>query len=102
MVNNCEILTYTLLIRIRKEGKCARGNKSSPVMLHYWQSITVYFLYRLVSVALTEDPSLENLLHVYDKYGTYTLSASGCKNVRIIHKFKYSSVWPSIVARSLE
>ncbi|XP_018572773.1 tetratricopeptide repeat protein 17 isoform X3 [Anoplophora glabripennis] len=52
--------------------------------------------------ALTEDPNSENLLHVYDKYGTYTLSASGCKNIKIIHKFKYSSVWPSIVARSLD
>ncbi|CAH1997575.1 unnamed protein product [Acanthoscelides obtectus] len=53
-------------------------------------------------VAMTEDPQSENLLHVYDKFGTYTLSSSTCKNVKIIHRFKYSTVWPSIVIRSLD
>ncbi|VEN58217.1 unnamed protein product [Callosobruchus maculatus] len=53
-------------------------------------------------VALTEDSQAENLLHVYDKFGTYTLSTSTCKTAKIIHKFKYSTVWPSIVIRSLD
>ncbi|CAH0560129.1 unnamed protein product [Brassicogethes aeneus] len=61
-----------------------------------------FFVGVVVSVALSDDPERENLLHVYDQFGTYSLSPSGCKNMKITQEFKYTSVWPSIAARSLD
>lgn len=53
-------------------------------------------------MALAENPEHEILFYVYDKFGTYTLSPTGCKNLKTDYKFKYASVWPSINPRSLE
>ncbi|XP_060531148.1 tetratricopeptide repeat protein 17 isoform X2 [Cylas formicarius] len=55
-----------------------------------------------VSVALSESPDLENRLHVYDRFGTYTLSNTVCRTTDVSEPLKYFTVWPSIVSRSLD
>lgn len=56
----------------------------------------------VVSVSLTDDPTPEAMLQVYDKSGTYPLSPHRCKNIRDADWLKFSSMWQSVAARSIE
>ncbi|XP_018331207.1 tetratricopeptide repeat protein 17 isoform X2 [Agrilus planipennis] len=55
-----------------------------------------------VSVSLTDDPLPEPLLHVYDKSGTYPLSATTCRDIRDSDWLHFSSMWQSIATRNMD
>ncbi|CAG9761969.1 unnamed protein product [Ceutorhynchus assimilis] len=49
-----------------------------------------------VSLDINESPDQEQRLHIYDKYGTYTLSNSVCEYGNPMVPFKYSELWDFI------
>ncbi|KAL1509209.1 hypothetical protein ABEB36_003981 [Hypothenemus hampei] len=49
-----------------------------------------------VSLDLNDNPDNEQRLHIYDKFGTYTLSDKVCENSNLLNPFKYSQLWDSI------
>ncbi|XP_066252360.1 tetratricopeptide repeat protein 17 [Euwallacea similis] len=46
-----------------------------------------------VSLDINDNPGNERRLHIYDKYGTYTLSSKLCQYGNLLGSFKYSQLW---------
>lgn len=53
-------------------------------------------------VAFSEDAGSETILHVYDKSGTYPLSAHACKDIVEADWVHFTSIWQSFAARDME
>lgn len=60
------------------------------------------YVHVVVSVSLTDDPTPEAMLYVYDKSGTYPLSPKGCRTIKDADWLHFSSMWQSIATRNME
>lgn len=56
----------------------------------------------VVSAPLTDDPTAEVMLHVFDKSGTYSLSPDTCRKMQEMDLVFVSQMWQPFTSRNVE
>lgn len=86
---------------IGKEGASTLGDFYGK-KFHTTLKFIISCIFNTVSVSLTDEPTPEAMLYVYDKSGTYPLSPKGCRAIRDADWLHFSSMWQSIATRNME